>query len=125
MGEKHHGFILYPLSETGPLGQLHASRRVGDRSMQAPIPALGAGIFKKLPTGSGIRFAGVGGDGVDAGIRRQLSLEMRKVDDFSGSGPAIRRIGGAPGLRDGVCRQGTVDGIRHGRIIVHLLSQSG
>ena len=59
MGENHHGYILYLLLDAGPLGSLHTGRGVGDRSMQVPIPALGAGVFKKLPTGSGIRFAGV------------------------------------------------------------------
>ena len=47
---------------------------------------------------------------------------MRERDDFSSNGSAIRRTGVAQGVRDGVCWQGRVDGIRHGRIIIYLPS---
>ena len=39
---------------------------------------------------------------MDAGIRQQPGLEVRKVDNFSGSGRAIRWAGGAQGLRNDV-----------------------
>ena len=52
MCEKHHGYILYPLSETGPLGRLHACRGVGDGSMQVPILALGTGYSRSFLRGA-------------------------------------------------------------------------
>ena len=59
--------------------------------MLVPIPPLGAGVVKKLPTGDNMCFAGVGRDGLDPGIRQQPALKMREGDNFSGSGPAIRQ----------------------------------
>ena len=67
--------------------------------MQVPVPPLvppvGTWVIQKLPTGGSVRSAGVGGDGLGAGIRQQRGLQVREVDEFSRSGPAVRRVGGA------------------------------
>ena len=76
----------------GPLGRRHNGRRVGDGSMQVPIPALGAGVLQKLPTGSSIRYAGVGGDGLGARICQQPGMEML-FRQWSGRTPGWRSSG--------------------------------
>ena len=70
--------------------------------MQVPFPALGARIFKKVPTGGCIHNASVGGDGFVTRIRERAGLEVCEVDDFSSGGATLRRAARAQGIRVGV-----------------------
>ena len=96
------GYVLYPLPEAGPLGRLHAGRRIGNQSMQIPVPPMGTGVFHELPPGSGIRAAGIGGDWLATRVHQRQGLEMRKVGDVPGCGASIRGTGVAQSLCDGV-----------------------
>ena len=82
------------------MGQIHADRWLGERSMQVPVPALGLGVFQELPQGGGIRNAHIGRNGMATGICYRQGMEVRKVGHISGGGTPLCRFGGAREFRE-------------------------